>query len=82
MLTRLKELAAAKQDFAFESTLSSRSFAPFLRQLKRHGYLRIASSQRGPVRRDSLPDEPTSAFDSDWNACSAGITSLIVWSQR
>lgn len=27
MLTRLKELAAAKQDFAFESTLSSRSFA-------------------------------------------------------
>ena len=34
MLTRLKALAAAKQDFAFESTLSSRSFAPFLRQLK------------------------------------------------
>ena len=39
MLTRLKELAAAKQDFAFESTLSSRSFAPFLRQLKAQGYL-------------------------------------------
>ena len=38
MLTRLKELAAAKQDFAFESTLSSRSFAPFLRQLKAQGY--------------------------------------------
>ena len=38
MLTRLKELAAAKQDFAFESTLSSRSFAPFLRQLKTQGY--------------------------------------------
>ena len=29
MLTRLKALAAARQDFAFESTLSSRSFAPF-----------------------------------------------------
>lgn len=38
MLTRLKELAAAKQDFAFESTLSSRSFAPFLRLLKGQGY--------------------------------------------
>ena len=38
MLTRLKELSAAKQDFAFESTLSSRSFAPFLRQLKTQGY--------------------------------------------
>lgn len=38
MLTRLKELAAAKQDFAFESTLSSRSFAPFLRGLKAQGY--------------------------------------------
>ena len=38
MLTRLKKLAAAKQDFAFESTLSSRSFAPFLLQLKAQGY--------------------------------------------
>jgi predicted ABC-type ATPase len=38
MLTRLKELAAAKQDFAFESTLSSRSFAPFFRRLKAQGY--------------------------------------------
>ena len=38
MLTRLKALAAAQQDFAFESTLSSRSFAPFLRHLKAQGY--------------------------------------------
>ncbi len=38
MLTRLKELAAAREDFAFESTLSSRSFAPFLRELKSQGY--------------------------------------------
>ena len=38
MLTCLKALAAAKQDFAFESTLSSRSFAPFLLQLKAQGY--------------------------------------------
>jgi predicted ABC-type ATPase len=38
MLTRLKELSATQQDFAFESTLSSRSFTPFLRQLKAQGY--------------------------------------------
>jgi predicted ABC-type ATPase len=38
MLTRLKDLAAVNQDFAFESTLSSRSFAPFLRKLKAQGY--------------------------------------------
>ena len=38
MLTRLKALPAAKQDFAFESRLSSQSFAPFLRQLKAQGY--------------------------------------------
>ena len=38
MLTRLKELTAAQQDFAFESTLSNRSFAPFLRRLNAQGY--------------------------------------------
>ena len=41
MLRRLSELAAAREDFAFESTLSSRSFAPFLQRLKAAGY-RIA----------------------------------------
>ncbi len=41
MLRRLQELAAAREDFAFESTLSSRSVAPFLRRLKTAGY-RIA----------------------------------------
>lgn len=38
MLHRLRDLAAARQDFAFESTLSSRSFAPFLAALKASGY--------------------------------------------
>jgi predicted ABC-type ATPase len=38
MLKRLHELANARKDFAFESTLSSRSFAPFLRELKSKGY--------------------------------------------
>ncbi len=38
MLNRLRELAAAGEDFAFESTLSSKTFAPFLRRLKTQGY--------------------------------------------
>ena len=38
MLERLHQLAEAKEDFAFESTLSSRTFAPFLRSLKARGY--------------------------------------------
>lgn len=38
MLRRLNELASAREDFAFESTLASRSFAPFLRRLKASGY--------------------------------------------
>ena len=39
MLKRLRQLSAAKADFAFESTLSSRTFAVFLRTLKRLGYV-------------------------------------------
>lgn len=38
MLKRLHQLSDAGVDFAFESTLASRSFAPFLRTLKAHGY--------------------------------------------
>lgn len=38
MLQRLHQLADAGEDFAFESTLSSRTFAPFLRDLKVRGY--------------------------------------------
>ncbi|MGB4060170.1 MAG: zeta toxin family protein [Burkholderiaceae bacterium] len=38
MLKRLHQLADAKADFAFESTLSSRTFAAFLRSLKQQGY--------------------------------------------
>lgn len=38
MLKRLRQLADARSDFAFESTLSSRSFALFLRGLKAQGY--------------------------------------------
>ena len=34
MLTRLKELADQEKNFAFETTLASRSFAPWLEQLK------------------------------------------------
>jgi predicted ABC-type ATPase len=38
MLKRLHQLGEAKVDFAFESTLSSRTFAMFLATLKRQGY--------------------------------------------
>jgi len=38
MLKRLRQLGDAGADFAFESTLSSRTFAPFLRTLKAQGY--------------------------------------------
>ncbi len=38
MLKRLHDLAASKASFAFESTLSSRTFALFLNQCKAQGY--------------------------------------------
>ena len=38
MLKRLRQLGEARADFAFESTLSSRTFAPFIRNLKAQGY--------------------------------------------
>jgi predicted ABC-type ATPase len=38
MLDRIHELARARADFAFETTLASRSFAPWIRELVRDGY--------------------------------------------
>ncbi|MDX2146717.1 MAG: AAA family ATPase [Planctomycetota bacterium] len=38
MLTRIKELAALRASFAFESTLASRTFAPWLKESKDAGY--------------------------------------------
>lgn len=38
MLTRLNELAANRQDFAFETTLASRTFAPWIGGLRKSGY--------------------------------------------
>ena len=38
MLARLHELAEQRADFAFETTLASRSFAPWLRSLRISGY--------------------------------------------
>lgn len=38
MLERLKTLAKQRVDFAFETTLAARSFAPFLRQCQAQGY--------------------------------------------
>jgi predicted ABC-type ATPase len=38
MLARMRALAAARENFAFETTLASRSFAPWLAGLQRQGY--------------------------------------------
>ncbi len=38
MLARMEELAAARRSFAFETTLASRSFAPWLGRLATSGY--------------------------------------------
>jgi predicted ABC-type ATPase len=38
MLARLGELAGQRADFAFETTLATRSYAPWLRKLKAGGY--------------------------------------------
>src|SRR4051794_6777634 len=38
MLTRIKELAAARQDFAFETTLAGRSSLKVVTDLKQSGY--------------------------------------------
>src|SRR5579875_2871197 len=38
MLERLHELAQKRESFAFETTLASRSFAPWLRGLRESGY--------------------------------------------
>lgn len=38
MLQRIHHLAAIQKDFAFESTLASKSFVPFLRKCQQDGY--------------------------------------------
>lgn len=38
MLNRLHELAASRTNFAFETTLATRSFAPWISLLRREGY--------------------------------------------
>ena len=41
MLGRLRELAAAQAEFAFETTLASRTFAPWLRTLRHYAGYRV-----------------------------------------
>src|SRR4051794_3243366 len=38
MLDHLRELAARRRSFAFETTLSARTYAPWLGELRRAGY--------------------------------------------
>jgi predicted ABC-type ATPase len=39
MLQRIRELAAGETDFAFETTLASRTFAPWIAELRTRGYV-------------------------------------------
>lgn len=39
MMARLKSLARRRLDFAYETTLASRSFAPWIKELLREGYV-------------------------------------------
>ena len=39
MLKRMHELAAQRADFAFETTLATRSYVPWLNRLRSEGYL-------------------------------------------
>ena len=39
MLTRLRELVVDRADFAFETTLSGKTYLPFLRSLRENGYI-------------------------------------------
>jgi len=39
VLTRLRELANDRSDFAFETTLAGRTYLPFLRSLRQDGYV-------------------------------------------
>lgn len=41
MLARLRELAGQRVSFAFETTLASRTFAPWLRDLRASGYVQL-----------------------------------------
>jgi predicted ABC-type ATPase len=38
LLTRMKELIRARQDFGFETTLSGRGYVPLLNKMKNDGY--------------------------------------------
>jgi len=38
LLERIREVAAERQDFAFETTLAGRTYAPMLRKMKQDGY--------------------------------------------
>jgi len=55
MLHRIHELASAGQNFAFETTLASRTFAPFLQELKKKGYTCSTSTIFSGQRQLLLP---------------------------
>lgn len=66
MLSRIRELAESQEDFAFESTLAARSFAPFLQAQRRRGYgVRLIYLWLPSVgRNESAPELPREATTS------------------
>ncbi|MFA6961014.1 MAG: hypothetical protein WC205_09705 [Opitutaceae bacterium] len=71
MLNRLRELAAKRVDFSFETTLSGRAYAPLLKEMREVGYriwmdflwipelgiTRSRVKQRGTKGGHNIPDE-------------------------
>ena len=57
LLTRIKELTGAKQDFGFETTLSGRSYVRLLNEMKNDGYriLLFFLWLPSPARRAQCP---------------------------
>ncbi len=65
MRARLRELASQRIDFAFETTLASRSFAPWLRELRDSGY-RVHLPCVWSVKPVPIPGYRPSGLPSFW----------------
>lgn len=85
MLRRIRELRALRHSFAFETTLATRTYVPFLRAAQNDGYLvhlvyhrleqRGARPRAGP--RPSSPGWPRRAGRSHRTPVLAGTTQLL-----
>lgn len=78
MLARLHKLAAQRADFAFETTLASRTFAPWIAELRIPFGLPVASISRGSRSACGKPSAER------WTLGTRGHNpeTLRVWSQE